>query len=131
MTTRTNATIDIARLRTVVGAAARRTPELATRIDNAAAIIAARHVEHVHGDVWRVGSWAERTNEYYVCMETGHYACQCPDSHTRAPGGCCKHILAVAITEALTANDDSGDLVPPYPPAPARPRVPPGDGLPF
>lgn len=112
MPVNTSAGIPVATLRRIVQAAAARTPELATRLDSAAAIIATRHVEHVTHDVWRVGSWAERTNEYYVCMETGHYACQCPDSHSRAPGGCCKHILAVALTMALTADDDSGDLVP-------------------
>lgn len=85
-------------------------PELGTRIDKAVAIIGCRDVEHVGDNLWRVGSWAERENTYYVCIDAVAPAtvCQCIDSSGtpgakgRAPLGRCKHWIAATIVAFLT-----------------------------
>lgn len=85
--------LTVAVLRTMVERAKSRQPELAGRLEKAAAIVVLRRIEP-REDGYLVESDSEAGMSYYVNRLT----CTCPD-HPRAPLGYCKHVLSVGLVE--------------------------------
>jgi hypothetical protein len=63
-------------------------------------LVAARKVSYSHSTKqWTVGSQAQGARRYVVSMgaDGRPASCQCQDALYGAPGGCCKHRLAVQL----------------------------------
>jgi hypothetical protein len=75
-------------------------PELAGRMERAAMLVVLRRVEKNDDGSWRVESERERGHFYRVTPD----GCECPDV-PRAPGGYCKHRLAVALQGACQRHE--------------------------
>jgi hypothetical protein len=86
-------------LRTYVERAKERRPELTSRLERAAFIVTMRQITRHGPDYWEVESDTEHGRAYWVLGMN----CSCPD-HARAPGGLCKHRLAVGVLQ-ITERD--------------------------
>ncbi|MBV9322908.1 MAG: hypothetical protein JO352_03850 [Chloroflexi bacterium] len=82
-------------LRALVERGKRRRPELATRLDRAAVIALLRTVRLLPDGTYLVESDREIGRFYHVRRQ-----CECADRR-RAPGGWCKHRLAIGLLAAL------------------------------
>jgi hypothetical protein len=75
-------------------------PELAARLERAFRIVCFRPIERLpHG--WAVPS---ESGEGAYAVTSEHH-CSCPDAANRAPGGWCKHALAVLLVERVEAAE--------------------------
>lgn len=86
--------MQIETIRKLTGELAAKRPELASRIEKAAQILATRNVERIGMNLFRVESQT-RPDSYHL-VELGPRSCDCHDFvNGRAPQGFCKHIIAV------------------------------------
>lgn len=92
--------MQVSELRALVQRAKGKCPDLAGRVDKAIVIVVAREiapVANVAGQ-WFVQSEQDDERRYWVHMGAGPKACDCLDFQLqRAPGGWCKHLIAVAM----------------------------------
>ena len=86
---------ELEELRALVGRGRLRCPELATRLERAASIVVLRAIRPLADGSHLVESEREPGRFYHV-----HRHCTCVDSR-HAPGGWCKHRLAVGLLTAL------------------------------
>lgn len=100
------ATVSAESVRRLVQQGSERRPDLATRLEKAAMIVLFRtvaldgpeeHLYHVESE--------SQPGRYY----TVNGACDCRDYMHRAPGGYCKHKLAVALVERATEDADTAE----------------------
>lgn len=71
-----------------------RKPELASRIERAAQILATREVRRIGRDIYQVESQSNPGTFHLVTL--GPRSCDCYDFvNNRAPQGFCKHVIAV------------------------------------
>lgn len=89
--------MQIEELRQAVAVLKVRRPELATRADRAAAILATREVKGIGiPGMWWVESQSKPGLRHLVTMN-GERTCDCYDFESgRAPAGWCKHLIAMA-----------------------------------
>ena len=85
-------------------------PELATRIEKAAQILATREVERIGRNLYRVESQCKPGS--YHLVELGPRTCDCWDfENSRAPQGFCKHIIAVITMIRAEAYEARGETL--------------------
>lgn len=102
MTTQSVPPVSADAIRRLVLKGAENRPELATRLEKAAMIVLFRTValDGPEEHLYHVESESQPGRFYTVNGE-----CDCQDYTRRAPGGLCKHRLAVALVER--ADDDA------------------------
>jgi len=86
----------IEELRLLIKDAAMRRPHLTGRLEKAAFLVLLRPIQHLDGDVWRVGS--EDGLRFYT-MRRGE--CECSDYQRHGSGHPCKHRLALFLHRTL------------------------------
>lgn len=97
-------TVNTGTIRALIDEASTTHPQLAGRLAHAAMIVVLRRVEPTLTEhTWHVESEREPGRFYTVRDVDG--GCTCPDV-SRAPFGCCKHLLAVRLLSA--AEDREG-----------------------
>lgn len=80
---------------------AARKPELASRVERAAQILATRQVRRIGRDIYQVESQSKPGS--YHLVQLGPRSCDCYDFvNGRAPNGFCKHIIAVLTMQRAT-----------------------------
>ncbi len=83
-------------LRLLVERAAKRRPHLTSRLEKAAFLVLLRPIQHLHENVWRVGS--EDGLRFYT-VRRGQ--CECTDYLRHGANHPCKHRLALFLHRAL------------------------------
>src|SRR5215207_5679817 len=113
----TTATVTLATLQAVLDGAKAHCPDLASRLDKAAGLLATGRVERGDtGRIWWVSSETDAAKEYAVAIfKGGPWVCNCPDFQRRKQW--CKHGLSVALLKRCQERE--GDT--PSPVAPAAP----------
>jgi len=86
----------IEELRLLVEHAAMRRPHMISRLERAAFLVLLRPIQHLDGDVWRVGS--EDALRFYIVRKG---ECECSDYLRHGPGHPCKHRLALFLHRTL------------------------------
>ncbi len=92
----------IQELRLLVEQAATLRPHLITRLEKAAFLVLLRPIQHLDGDVWRVGS--EDGLRFYTVRKG---ECECSDYLRHGAGHPCKHRLALFLHRSL--ENGAGD----------------------
>src|SRR5215207_3141990 len=110
--------ITLDQLQRIVDGAKRKCPDVATRLDKAAGLLATGRVERGDtGRIYWVQSETDADKEYAVALfKGGPWVCNCPDFQRRKQW--CKHGLAVALLKK--SQERAGADTPPPSPAPAR-----------
>lgn len=86
----------IEQLKWLIRDAAMRRPHLTGRLEKAAYLVLLRPIEHLDGDVWRVGS--EDGLRFYTVKDG---ECDCSDYLRHGSGHLCKHRIALFLHHAL------------------------------
>jgi hypothetical protein len=88
--------VTIERLRLLIRDAAMRRPHLTSRLEKATFLLVLRPIQHLSGDVWRVGS--EDGLRFYMIRDG---ECECSDYLRHGRGHLCKHRIALFLHHAL------------------------------
>lgn len=91
--------ITVQTLREMVQNLSARKPELASRAERAAQIVATRDIRQDANGQWHVESQS-KPGSFHLVNAVGTKACDCVDfTRKAAPNGWCKHLIAVALIE--------------------------------
>ena len=86
----------IEELRLLIKDAAMQRPHLTSRLEKAAFLLLLRPIQHLHGEVWRVGS--EDGLRFYT-VRNGE--CECSDYVRHGSGHLCKHRIALFLHRSM------------------------------
>ncbi len=95
----------IEELRLLIKDAAMQRPHLTSRLEKAAFLLLLRPIQHLDGEVWRVGS--EDGLRFYTVRDG---ECECSDYVRHGSGHLCKHRIALFLHRSMADGADESAI---------------------